>query len=151
MTDRFWTGVGLAPFSMADELRRVMGDFLADEAVPSQAGLERMPTLNITDEQDRFVVRGDLPGVAEADLDVSCHDMAVSIRARRAVSAPDGWTSRRSERPSFTLDRTFRLPVAIDVERASAVLRDGILELVLPKVPLAQPRRLTVRTAANDN
>lgn len=151
MTDRFWSGVGLAPFSMADELRRVMGDFMADEALPSQAGLDRMPALSVTDEGDRFTVRGDLPGVTEGELEVTCHESTVTVRARREVPVPEGWSSRRRERASFALDRSFRLPVAIDAERAAATLRDGTLELVLPKAAQAQPRRLTVRTAADDN
>lgn len=146
-SDRFH-GVGLvAPLSIVDELWRSMGELVDDHARrggPAGDGVE------LSDDGDRLVVRVDLPGVAESDIEVTYDDAALSIRASRDTAPPPGWRAHRRERPSFQLARTIRLPLAIDAEQATASLRDGSLEIVLPKVPAAQPRRLPVRAPTSN-
>lgn len=154
--DGLLDGVGLvSPFAMMDELRREMDRMF--EGVERSMGhpsarrlagaFDGRPDVELSDEGDRFVVRAEVPGVKESDLEVTYDRGTVSIRARRDASIPEGWSVHRKERASYELSRVITLPSAIDADQASAALRHGMLEVVLPKTPEAQPKRLTVRSS----
>lgn len=149
-------GVGLvSPVAMVDELWREMDELLGAvgrsrwPSSPLAHELDAGPDVELQDAGDRYVLRLDAPGVAERDVEITYDRGAVTLRLKRDAGAPEGWTARRKERSSFHLSRKFELPAHIDPERATANLRDGLLEIALPKVPAAQPRRLTVRTPSN--
>lgn len=148
-------GVGLvSPFAMIDELRREMDRMF--ESVERSMGLpsarrwvtaqDGWPDVSLSDEGDRFVVRAEVPGVKESDLEVTYDRGSVSIHARRDAAVPDGWSVHRKERASYELSRVISLPGAIDADQASATLRHGLLEIVLPKTADSQPRRLSVKS-----
>jgi HSP20 family protein len=138
--DGFVRGVGLvSPFSMVNELRREMDGLLSGE-------LDGWPDIELSDEATRFVIRMDVPGVSEEDVEVTYDRGRVTLSVRRDTAAPEGWIARRRERTSYRVTRTVTLPTNADPERAHASLRDGVLEISLSKAPEAQPRRLPVRS-----
>lgn len=141
----------LEPFVMMEALKREMDrmfDGFERGFIPGSFGVDAFPSVELADEGERFVVRAEVPGVGDGDLDVTYDRGAVSIRARRDAAAPEGWSIHRKERPSFELSRVIALPAPIDPERAEATLRDGLLEIALPKSPEAAPRRLPIKSAS---
>lgn len=152
--DRTDRGGLVSALEMMDELRREM-DRVFDGYERSMGiapfgtlgrGMGGWPEVALSDEGERFVLRADMPGVTEQDLEVTFDRGAVTLRARREASVPEGFTVHRKERSSFELARTVALPAAIDVDRAEATLRHGALEISLPKAKEAQPRRLAIRS-----
>ena len=153
----FARGVGLvSPLAMVDELRREVDGLLGTvgrsgwPASPFATELDAGPDIELEDEGQRFVLRIEAPGVSERDVEISYDHGAVTLRVTRDTSPPDGWTAHRRERTSYRFARTVSLPTNIDPERAEATLRDGIVEISLPKIPAAQPRRLTVRSGPSN-
>lgn len=149
--------VGLvSPFSMVNELQREMDGLLhavggsSPQASPLAGGLDAWPDIELSDEGSQFVLRMDAPGVRERDVEVTYDRGTVTLRVLRDTSAPEGWSARRRERTSYQIARTVSLPTNIDPEGAEATLRDGVLEVSLPKAPEAQPRRLSVRTESSN-
>lgn len=152
-SDGFARGVGLvSPFSMVNELRREMDELLHSvglsswDASPLAGELDAWPDIELSDEGARFVLRMDAPGVRDRDIDITYDRGAVTLQVGRQTAAPEGWTARRRERASYRIARTVTLPASIDPEKAEAILRDGVIEVSLPKSPEALPRRLTVRS-----
>ena len=150
-------GVGLvSPFSVVNELEREVDELLRAvgrsgwDARPLSGGLDASPDIALSDEGERFVLRMDTPGVRDRDVEVTYDRGTVTLRVARDIPVPDGWSARRRERPSYQLARTVSLPTNIDPEKAEATLRDGVLEISLPKAPEAQPRRLSVRTQSSN-
>lgn len=90
----------------------------------------------------------ELPGVAEKDIDVSVHDGVVTVKGEKTQEREEqGDTWFFSERQYGAFSRTFRLPADADGERVEAQLKDGVLNLSVPKRSSAsgEARKIAVK------
>jgi len=94
-------------------------------------------------ETDKAVtVTAELPGVAEADIDVSVTDALLSIPAeKKEETRKDADNYHVSERHYGSIKRTFTLPDGVDVDKAKASFKDGVLSITVPKI--ARPKSAT--------
>lgn len=106
------------------------------------------PAVDIQEENQRFVVRADLPGVKPADIEITADKGVLTLRGTRAIEQQnsDGNYSR-VERVSGKFVRTFKLPENVQADAITAQFKDGVLELAIPKVAKAEPRRIEVQAA----
>ncbi len=94
---------------------------------------------------DHFVVRTMLPGVQPEEVDITCHESTITIRATVApVERGEDITPLVRELGVGTFARTIRLPDPIDAERVETSLVDGILTLTLPKAEWSKPKKIAV-------
>jgi HSP20 family protein len=123
-------------------------------AHPAEAGddinsvTDWLPPVDIVEEQDRFVLRADVPGVRPDDIEISMENGILSIAGSRhleAAAAPDGM--RRVERVSGKFYRRFTLPETADADRIAAKSSHGILEVTIPKQAQVLAKRITVEAA----
>jgi HSP20 family protein len=103
------------------------------------------PRVHLYDVGNSLVVKADLPGMTEKDVTISLNQDVLTLGGERKADVPEGFAVHRQERAPIRFSRTFTLPTKVDAERAAAVLKNGVLTLTLPKVPEAQPRRITVQ------
>jgi HSP20 family protein len=106
-----------------------------------------VPQFDVKETNDAFVFKADLPGVKENDLDISLTGNRLTISGRRESEHKEGEEGSRYycyERTSGTFSRSFTLPEGIDPEHVKADLKDGELELVVPKKPEVQPKRISL-------
>jgi len=105
------------------------------------------PTFEVKERDDSFVLRGDMPGVKEADLDVNLIGTRLSISGRREQEEEhkEGERYYMYERHFGSFTRTFTLPEGIDADAIEADLSDGVLTVVVPKRPEAKPRKISIR------
>lgn len=106
------------------------------------------PAVDIVEEKARFVLRADLPGVDREAIDVSMEDGFLTITGERAAEdrgEVDG--IERYERVTGRFFRRFSLPETADAEGIKARMRNGILEIDIPKQPEVQPRRIDIEAA----
>lgn len=95
--------------------------------------------VDLYEEGDRLVLKASLPGVPKEDIDLQVKDGFLTLRARHAEDFERdefGWRVRR-RRAGFW-QRSLRLPVQVDVNRAEAVLQNGVLTVTLPKLEPAK-------------
>lgn len=105
-----------------------------------------MPTFEVKETTDSFVVRADLPGVKEADLDISIHNGVLSVSgSRQAEDRRDGESYYLYERQYGSFSRSFALPDAADGERIDAKLDGGVLTLTIGKRVEARPRKIALQ------
>jgi HSP20 family protein len=139
------------PFSDMMSLRDAMDRLLQDSFVRvSEASTAETVPLDVGETDDGYVVRAYLPGVSSECADVSVHGGALTIRVELPQEDDAGvrtWLVR--ERRPGTLERTVRLPGAVDADVAQASCENGVLRLTLPKAQSARPRRIPVSEAAN--
>ena len=105
-----------------------------------------VPAVDIQEEQDRFVIRADVPGVETKDLEITMEDGLLSLQGKRETKAEedrDGF--HRVERTSGRFHRRFNLPDTADSESISADYEKGVLVISVPKHPEAAPRRIRVQ------
>ena len=99
--------------------------------------LPRLPTVDVVEDDQKFELYADLPGVAQADLDIQVEKEVLTIKGERKLQ-------RKGERALGAFSRAFTLPKHVDVEKIAASLKDGVLTVTLPKRPEAQPRQIKV-------
>lgn len=107
----------------------------------------RSDAFDVYEESDGYRLVADLPGMRAEDLDIEATEDTLTIKGKRAVSAPEGYTVHRRERESFALARAFTLPTKIDPEKVTATLVHGVLTITLAKREDAKPRTIAVRSA----
>ncbi len=101
-----------------------------------------IPPVDIKEEEGRFVLLADIPGVEPKDIEITMENGVLSIRGERRIE--DDGSFKRVERPRGTFYRRFSLPDTADPEGITARGHNGVLEIVIPKARKAQPRRITV-------
>ena len=144
-----WSGFGFRDLSRQfDELRREMDRALYDSERGGFAlGREVWPSVSLSDEGKSWVLKAELPGLTEKDVELTANAESVTLRAERKLDTPQGYAVHRRERAGFRLARTFSLPTKIDPEQIEASLKNGVLTVTLGKAPEAQPRQIPVKVS----
>jgi len=105
-----------------------------------------VPSFEVKETKDAFVLQADLPGVAEADLEITVANNILSITGRRqAEERNEGETYSLYERQFGSFSRTFALPQIADGEKMDAKLTNGVLTLTIAKKAEAQPRKIALK------
>lgn len=136
------------PFYDFDQIRREMLRLLdaAGDGAP-EPGAGVFPPMNITQDDDNFYVRAEIPGIKPGEISISALRNRVSISGKREIPREHERVSyHRKERPEGAFNRAVTLPSEVDAERVDARYADGILTLTLPKAEQAKPRQIAVRT-----
>jgi HSP20 family protein len=133
---------------LQNDLNRIFSSFgtraMDEPELPSGTWL---PSVDIKEEPNRFVVRADLPGVDPKDIELSMHNGALSIRGKRETEKKEekgGYL--RTERYSGEFFRRFMLPDTADGEQVSARSEKGVLEIVIPKRQAAQAKKIEIKS-----
>ena len=100
---------------------------------------------DLYEEKDKLVVRIDLPGLRKEDVQVSLQEGVLTIRADRKVELPHDASVYTQERVSGTFTRAVQLPVSVDAGKVDANVRDGVLQITLPKSEEAKPKQIEVK------
>jgi HSP20 family protein len=92
------------------------------------------PAVDLFEEQERYLLRADLPGVTAEDVDLQVEDGHLVLRGERRAEAPvEREAYLRVERPYGRFRTTIALPSSVDRSRIEARHRNGVLEVSLPK------------------
>lgn len=102
------------------------------------------PAVDIQETPDQYVVTAEVPGMRREDLDIRVHDRQVTIAGVRRERSGPCEQYHRVERGHGSFSRTFHLPVAVDSDRVTADLRDGVLTVTCPKADNGAVRRIQV-------
>lgn len=104
------------------------------------------PAFEVKETNEAFVVKADLPGVADNDLDVAVHNGVLTVSgSRQSDERQDGDTYALYERQYGSFTRSFALPDMADGERIDAKLDSGVLTLVIGKKAEAKPRKIAIK------
>lgn len=106
------------------------------------------PALDVTETDNEYHVRADLPGVKKEDMDISVQDGILTINAETKYEdeKKDGRVIRQ-ERRYGKFVRSMRLGDAVDVDKVKAEYKDGVLDLTLPKAEQVRPKRIDVKVS----
>jgi len=103
------------------------------------------PAMDISETHDRIVLRADLPGVAGEDIELRVEEGVLVLRGQRR---PPGDVRpeemHRAERPHGSFIRSFSLPQSIDQAGIRATHRNGVLEIVMPKMQESKAKTITI-------
>lgn len=114
----------------------------------SEVASDRVPTVDIVEEKDRFMLRTDVPSVKREDIEVNMENGVLTIAGQRSeVQSEEHEGMQRVERIGGPFYRRFSLPDTASADDISATSRDGILEVSIPKRAAVLPRKINVEAA----
>jgi len=137
------------PFSEAVSLREAMNTLLQDSFVrpgnmPARGGHATLP-LDVSENENEFVVKASLPGVRPDDVQITVHGDTLTIRGEtKAEEEKKGERWHVRERRYGALQRSVTLATPVSSEKADAQFEHGVLTLRLPKSEAAKPRQIKV-------
>ena len=151
----------LSPIVSQDPVRQLVdrlfdGSLLAngllrdDRDESSVVTSQWMPAVDIREEQERFVLYADIPGVNPQDIEVQMDKGMLTIKGeRRSEETLETESFSRIERRHGSFHRRFALPDSADADGITASGHNGVLQIVIPKRPEKTPRRIQVGSVLN--
>jgi HSP20 family protein len=104
-----------------------------------------MPAVDVFEKEDRFIVKAELPGMKEDDIDVSVVGDTLAIRGEKKTETEiKDEDYYRCERSYGSFYRSIPLPSNVDANKIEASFEDGILEVALPKSAKIKPKKIAV-------
>jgi HSP20 family protein len=104
-----------------------------------------VPPADIYETGDNIVVLAEMPGVAPDGIDITLERRVLTIRGRSAANDYPGYQRVYNEYADGDYERVFTLSENIDRDRIEATLKDGVLNLVLPKAETAKARKIELK------
>lgn len=105
-----------------------------------------LPSLEMYEKEDKVVVRAEIPGMKQEEIDISVEDSTLTIKGeRKAESEVKDEDYYRCELSYGRFSRSIALPSKVQAEQVAASYDDGILEITLPKSPEAKPKKIAVK------
>ena len=152
--ERWRPGRGLIPwrtFSEVGEMERRFDDIFGRPFLPSiwrRTPMEERgwaPAIEVFDQEDKFVVRAEVPGMKEDDIDVSVVGDTLTIRGEKKAETEvkeENYYCCECSYGSFS--RSIALPSHVDANKIDADYENGVLEVSLPKKPEVTPKKIAV-------
>ena len=136
-----------SPYDELHQMRQRLERLYEETATPGQrlsAGV--FPLINLTEDQNSYLVRAELPGVKGDELDIQVTENNLSISGERKIAAAEeGAKYHRREREAGSFSRIIGLPGDINSDKVDAKLENGILTIVVAKAEAAKPRQILVK------
>ncbi|MGZ8224966.1 MAG: Hsp20/alpha crystallin family protein [Methylobacter sp.] len=111
----------------------------------SIATAEWAPAVDIKEENDKFVLHADIPGVKPEEIEVSMENGVLTIKGEKKTEANterEGY--KRVERTYGSFYRRFSLPDTANADAINAKSKNGVLEIVIPKRESIKPKKINV-------
>ncbi len=119
---------------------------MSETTKTEEKGLPRVkPATDIVEAEDGFYIYMDMPGVSKEALAIDLNEDEIKVSARTDYPAPDGEKLIHVEFGNGEYYRGFTVSQIVDKARIKAQLKNGVLELHLPKAEKAQPRKIDIQ------
>lgn len=134
--------------SVRDEMNRLFNEVFG-RASNGEAGIWSSgawtPPVDIYETDEALILQAELPGFSKDDVSVELKDNTLTLRGERKRSHEVKEENyQRMERTYGAFQRSFVLPTTVDQNRVMASVKDGVLELKLPKAEAAKPKRIAI-------
>jgi HSP20 family protein len=110
-----------------------------------------VPPVDLVEAEDHFVLKADLPGLREEDVNIEVQDGTLTISGERKAEHEQrerGWY--RIERSFGSFSRSLTLPDGVDADGIAASFSDGVLEVRIPKPEERKPRRIEISSSGSN-
>jgi HSP20 family protein len=133
--------------SIQNEVNRLFNTFFDAPVGASQGQARRwFPAMDLTEVDDRYVLRADLPGLGEDDVKIELEDNVLTISGERKSEHEERREGyHRVERATGSFVRSLTLPEGVDPQQIEASFDRGVLEVRIPKPAERQQRRVAIQ------
>jgi HSP20 family protein len=128
-----------------DRLRREMDNILETRGRVRASTAGVFPALNLSEDEDNLYVRAELPGVVPDEIEITTKENDLIIKRERKIATEGEKISyHRREREAGSFRRIISLPTRVDAEKVTAVCKNGVLTVTLPRAAELKPRKIEV-------
>jgi HSP20 family protein len=129
--------------ALQNRVNSLFRDFSEGESAMTTASFT--PAVDIYEDEKKIVLKLEVPGIEEKDLDVSVENHTLTVKGERKLEKEEKQENfHRVERRYGSFYRAFTLPNTVDAENVAASYTAGVLKLELTKKPEAQPKQIKV-------
>lgn len=132
--------------TLQNEMNRLFGSVFDTPPQGNGGTLRRwMPAMDLVETADHFVLRADLPGLSEEDVNIEVEERVLTISGERKAEHTenkDGY--HRVERAFGSFSRSLTLPEGVNAEAVAATFDRGVLEVSIPKPEQRKPRKISI-------
>jgi HSP20 family protein len=135
--------------SLQNEMNRLFASFFdAPRATEGGAVARWLPAMDLIESDDHFILRADLPGLSDDDVNVELEDSTLTISGERKAEHEEHEQGfYRLERAYGTFSRSLTLPKGINSEGITASFDRGVLEVRIPKPEQHKPKKVSIGVA----
>jgi HSP20 family protein len=136
------------PFREMMTLRNEIDRLFAEsvEWPTQERGVAAGLALDLSEQEDAYIVEASTPGIAPEDLDIHITDNVLTIQGEfKQETDEEQKTWHLRERRYGRFSRSLRLPMQVNADEVTAEYNDGVLTLTVPKAEEALPKRITVK------
>ena len=133
-----------------DQMNRVLEDAFGRTQADDSTLTAWAPAVDIYETENELVLRADLPGLSEKEIDVRVENNMLTLHGERKFEkkvSEDNYL--RVERAFGTFSRSFSLPNSVNTDAIKAEYHDGVLNVHMPKREESKPRQVKVAVTAN--
>jgi HSP20 family protein len=131
--------------TLQGQMNRLFSSFLDTPTANSAPTRRWIPSMDLVETADHFVLKADLPGMSESDVNISLEKDVLTIAGERKAEQEEKHEGYyRIERATGAFSRSLTLPEGIDADAVTAKFDNGVLEVRIPKPAQAQPRRIEI-------
>jgi HSP20 family protein len=136
--------------SLQSEMNRLFDGFFGSRTPNGGAGRRWIPPMDLVETEGEFVLRADLPGMSEEDLEIEVKDSLLTIAGERRSEHDEKGTEgyHRVERAFGSFSRSLSLPDGVAADQVSANFDNGVLEVRIPKPEERKPQQVKIGTGA---
>ena len=139
--------------TLQNEMNRLFNTFV-DTPLPNggAAGQRRwLPAMDLAETENDFVLRADLPGVSEEDVNIELEDSVLTISGQRKSEHEEHKEGfHRVERGYGSFTRSLTLPEGVNAEAIKASFDRGVLEVRIPKPEERKPRKVAISVGSGE-
>jgi HSP20 family protein len=133
--------------SLQSEMNRLFNTFFDTPTPGGNGGARRwVPSMDLVETDEHFVLRADLPGLSEEDVAIELEDNVLTVSGERKAEHEEKKEGfYRVERSYGQFRRSLTLPDGVDAEGIEANFDKGVLEVRIPKPAERKPRRVAIK------
>ena len=136
--------------SLQNEMNRLFNTVFDTPQAGGTTMRRWVPSMDLVETDDHFVLRADLPGMGEEDIKIEFEDGTLTVSGeRKAEHEAKNQGYYRVERAFGSFSRTLTLPKGIDAEGVTANFDRGVLEVRIPKPEQRKPRKISIGVGDN--
>jgi HSP20 family protein len=134
------------PGSISNEVYNLLHEFFGGPIHTGPLAGEWLPPADVSETEDRVIVKAELPGIEEKDIDISISSNVLTIRGekKRSKEEKDG-DHYLGDRYYGSFYRTFQLPADIVQEKTEATFKKGVLQISIPKAEESKIKKIEIK------
>ncbi len=130
------------PFAELNALQR---QFFGDDWSTAMKGIN-IPTTDVYSKNNELIIEAHLPNFDEEDVDIQIHEGALIVQAERHEKDEDKDKKYVVRESSSSFYRRVQLPERANIDKITANLEEGVLKISIPLTPLAEPKKIAIKS-----